>query len=80
VTRSRSKARDVQSRALRKAAELLGGRKPLAERLAVQSDDIEKWTLGGARIPHDVFLRLVDLILDELASGAEEKAKAGDRS
>jgi Putative antitoxin of bacterial toxin-antitoxin system, YdaS/YdaT len=61
-------ATTVQSRALRKAAELVGGQKILAERLGVKVEDIEKWIAGTRRTPRDVFLGAVDLILDELPS------------
>ena len=56
----------TQSRALRKAVELLGGQKSLAERPAVEVEDIEKWSAGTRRTPREIFLRVVDLILDEL--------------
>src|SRR2546421_10775005 len=61
----------VQSRALRKAAELLGGQKRLAERLGVEVEDIEKWSAGTRRTPREIFLRVGDLILDELPSPAD---------
>jgi DNA-binding transcriptional regulator YiaG len=56
----------VQSRALRKAAELTGGQKKLAERLGVSVAEIEKWTAGKAATPREIFLRVVDLIIDEI--------------
>jgi hypothetical protein len=59
-------ANTVQSRALSKAADLLGGRKSLADRLGVTVADIEKWTLGTRPTPREIFLRVVELILDEL--------------
>ncbi len=56
----------VQSRALRKAAELLGGQEKLAERLGVSAAGIEKWTGGKTATPREIFLRVVDLIIDEI--------------
>jgi len=56
----------VQSRALRKAAELAGGQKKLAERLGVSVAEIEKWAAGEAATPREIFLRVVDLIIDEM--------------
>jgi len=57
----------VQSRALQKAAELIGGRKDLAARLGVTVEEIEKWTAGTRRTPREIFLRVVDVLLDELS-------------
>jgi hypothetical protein len=59
-------AASVQIRALRKAVELAGGRRALAERLAVKAGDIEKWLGGKLALPRDVFLRVVEFIVDEL--------------
>jgi transcriptional regulator with XRE-family HTH domain len=56
----------VQSRAVRKAAELAGGQKKLAERLAVSVAEIEKWAAGKSATPREIFLRVVDLIIDEI--------------
>lgn len=56
----------VQIRALLKAAELTGGRKQLAARLGVKPEDVEKWAAGTA-IPREFFLRIVTVILDEVA-------------
>lgn len=69
-------AASVQKRALQKAIELAGGRRALAERLGVKAGDIEKWTSGRAEVPRETFLRLVELIIDELAPG--EGAEPGD--
>jgi DNA-binding transcriptional regulator YdaS (Cro superfamily) len=57
----------VQSRALRKAAELVGGNSRLARILGVKPVELEKWLAADDAIPRDVFLRIVDLILDETA-------------
>ena len=70
----------VQSRAVRKAAELLGGQKILAERLGAKVEDVEKWAAGTRRTPRDVFLRVVDLILDELASASDSSDPAEPQS
>ena len=51
---------------MRKAAELAGGQKKLAERLGVSVAEIEKWTAGKAATPREMFLRVVDLIIDEI--------------
>ena len=63
----------VYSRAVLRAAELIGGRDKLARVLRVPQAEIDKWIAGEAKPPREVFLRVVDLILDETnpASGAD---------
>lgn len=51
---------------MRKAAELVGGQKKLAERLGVGVAEIEKWMAGKTATPREIFLRVVDLIIDEI--------------
>jgi hypothetical protein len=66
-------AASVYSRAVQKAADLLGGRDRLAKVLLVPVTEIEKWIADEARPPREVFLRVVDIVLDEAApSGASE--------
>lgn len=50
---------------------MLGGRRALAERLGVKAAEIEKWIAGKAPLPRDIFLRVVDMIIDELAPDAD---------
>jgi hypothetical protein len=50
---------------LQKAAALLGGRKQLCRRLHVPAKDLQKWIDDAAVPPQSLFLRAVDLILDE---------------
>jgi len=59
----------VYSRALLRAVELLGGRDKLAKVLRVPEDEIERWIGGDAKPPREVFLRVVDVILDETGAG-----------
>lgn len=56
---------NVYSRALLRAVELVGGRDKLARVLRVPVSEIDKWIAGEAKPPREVFLRVVDLILDE---------------
>jgi len=56
----------VEDRALRKAVELAGSQRNLAERIGVEVEDVERWLAGASRPPREVFLRVVDLLLDEL--------------
>jgi hypothetical protein len=70
-------AASVYSRAVQKAADLLGGRERLAKVLLVPIAEIEKWIADRARPPREVFLRVVDIVLDEGgASGAGEPVEA----
>jgi Putative antitoxin of bacterial toxin-antitoxin system, YdaS/YdaT len=70
-------ATSVPIRALQKALELVGGRKTLAERLGVKAADIETWTAGKEAIPREIFLRVVDLLIDEItpAGGCSESSE-----
>jgi hypothetical protein len=58
-------AASVYSRAFQKAAELCGGRDKLCKILQVPKADMDRWIAEEAKPPRDVFLRVVDLILDE---------------
>ncbi|HUQ75667.1 MAG TPA: hypothetical protein VM183_13160 [Burkholderiales bacterium] len=67
-------AATIYSRALQKAAELVGGRDELAKALQVPAAEIEKWIADQSKPPRDIFLRVVDIILDETAAGAADDA------
>jgi hypothetical protein len=60
----------VYSRTFQKAAELCGGQKKLARQLRVPLADLERWIAGGETPPTNVFLRAIDLVLDETPSPA----------
>jgi hypothetical protein len=47
----------------------MGGRDQLARVLRVPRDELDKWVGGDAKPPREVFLRVVDIILDETAVG-----------
>ena len=68
----------VYSRAVRKAAELVGGREKLARALQVPLAEIEKWIADKGKPPREIFLRIVDLILDETgpAPGGESAGES----
>jgi hypothetical protein len=55
----------VYSRAIQKAADLLGGRDRLATVLLVPAAQIDAWIADKAKPPREVFLRVVDIVLDE---------------
>jgi len=72
---------DIHKRALRRAAELIGGNEPLRIYLGVSETEFMGWT-GKRDLPREIFLRLVDIIIDEqkrdVRSGrAPRKASAG---
>jgi hypothetical protein len=69
-------AASIYSRAIQKAADLLGGRVRLAKVLLVPASDIDDWIADRARPPREVFLRVVDIVLDEGGTppGASEPA------
>jgi hypothetical protein len=55
----------VHSRAVRKAAELIGGRQELADRLNLARPDIDAWIADDRRPTLAELLRIVEVILDE---------------
>jgi DNA-binding transcriptional regulator YdaS (Cro superfamily) len=61
----------VEIRALRKAAQLAGGIKALAKRLDLKERQLDRWLAGKEPIPREHFLRIVDVLLDELAPSAD---------
>jgi hypothetical protein len=64
-------AASIYSRALQKAADLLGGRDRLAKVLLVPLAEIERWIADKGRPPREVFLRVVDIVLDETAPAGD---------
>ncbi len=60
---------ELYVRALQRAAEIYGGIDPLAERLKIPAEDLRRLLAGEERIPLEVFLNAVDLLLeDEVAA------------
>lgn len=55
----------VSIRALQRAVELLGSEEAVTERLQVSPGKVQGWLAGLAPIPPDVFLELVDVLLEE---------------
>ena len=77
----------VYSRTFQKAIELLGDRKKVARELRVPLADLDKWITGSAKPPMQIFLKAIDLVLDETApqgglsdpaDGAPSREAAGD--
>lgn len=59
---------------MRRAAELLGGRDNLARTLQVPLADIERWLTGERKPSRELFLRVVDIIIDDGAAGNDSAA------
>lgn len=55
---------DIHTRALRRAAAILGGEERLRLHLGATETDYSSW-LNQKELPRNVFLRLVDIITDE---------------
>jgi hypothetical protein len=55
---------DIHNRALRRAAQILGGEDQLRLHLGASETDFSSW-LGSRELPRNIFLRLVDIITDE---------------
>jgi hypothetical protein len=60
----------VHRRALRRAAELLGGSHALCSYLQVPAGDLRRWLEGAEAPPAGIFFRVVDLLLEERVSAA----------
>jgi hypothetical protein len=58
---------DIHSRALRRAANILGGEEQLRIYLGASEGDFSAWTgqTGQRELPRNIFLRLVDIITEE---------------
>ncbi|HEX6266643.1 MAG TPA: YdaS family helix-turn-helix protein [Burkholderiales bacterium] len=54
----------IHKRALQRAIDLAGGVDPLAKQLNVPSTAVRFWLNGSSPLPGDVFLKIVDLMLD----------------
>ena len=67
-------ASSIYSRALQRAAELLGGRDKLAKYLDLDPSDVQKWISGAVRPPQAIFLRVVDFIIDETSPAPGDDA------
>jgi GAF domain-containing protein len=52
----------VQSRALKRAAQMLGGKAQLREHLKCSARDLDTWLAGAQKPPMDVFLKAVDIV------------------
>ena len=55
---------DIHQRALRRAAEILGGNEQLRLHLGASEAEFSSWT-ARRELPREIFLRLVDIITEE---------------
>jgi hypothetical protein len=55
---------DIHQRALRRAAEILGGNEQLRLHLGAAEAEFSSWA-ARRELPRDIFLRLVDIITEE---------------
>jgi len=55
---------DIHTRALRRAAQILGSEEKLRERLGATETDFSSWA-SQRELPRNIFLHLVDIITDE---------------
>lgn len=62
----------VYARTLHKAAEAVGGQKRLARLLRVPLAELEKWIADKDEPPTAVFLKAVDMVLDQTSPGGSE--------
>lgn len=67
----------VHTRALRRAAELLGGNDALRLYLGVTPVKLGIWMRGSVAPPGDVFLRVVDLLLEHDVTSLRQKKLDG---
>lgn len=63
-------------RTLAKAAELLGSERALARYLGVPMPELFVWMRGATPLPDPLFLRVVDLVLDDLDLAEQARAQA----
>lgn len=57
-------ARGVHAKALQRAAAIVGGDEALRAALQAEPAAFERWKRGEEDMPQEVFLRIVDIIVD----------------
>ena len=63
-----------QGRMLKRAAEICGGYKALAERFGVSEFRLKAWVEARAALPSQVFLKAADIVLeDDIARAAQDR-------
>lgn len=65
---------DLQPILLRRAAEIAGGPLRLCEYLGVPLNRLDRWSSAHDRLPDDVFLKIVDMVLrDDMARARSDR-------
>ena len=65
---------ELQSTLLKRAAQITGGYAQLCEYLGVSDARLRLWLAGSVRLPDPIFLRAVDLVLqDDIARAAHDR-------
>ena len=62
--------------ALARAAGLVGGARTLSDLLRVPMTDLTRWLAGEGRPTNDVFLRVVDILVEESKQSAQQLLSA----
>ncbi|MGQ0546267.1 MAG: hypothetical protein ACT4P3_13165 [Betaproteobacteria bacterium] len=70
----------IHSRALRRAAEILGGTPALCDYLQVPAGELRRWLAGEVTPPAGIFFRVVDLIVEagEVSAPAPSRPTSED--
>ncbi|OGA59948.1 MAG: hypothetical protein A3G81_25925 [Betaproteobacteria bacterium RIFCSPLOWO2_12_FULL_65_14] len=63
MARGKEKMPTVHARTLRRAAQIVGGPSGLAAQLGVPLDDVVCWLQGTKRVPQEIFLAAVDIVV-----------------
>jgi len=69
----------VYSRALQRASEIKGGTEALAAHLGVPGERLRLWQKGLAPIPTDVFLRIVDILVEDSVGDLDDQSSLAPR-
>jgi hypothetical protein len=56
---------DTYRAALMRAAELLGGARPLSDRLQVPLPELTRWLAGDGKPSIGIFLKVIDVLIEE---------------
>jgi len=71
------KRMSVQARALHRASAIIGGLLPLSRHLGVPDQSIREWMFDVGSPPNGVFLRVIELLLDQPAEASPQYAADG---
>jgi hypothetical protein len=69
----------VQRRAAQMAIELLGGVYGVCDYLGVDPEDVYGWMTGGAPMPRETFLKIIDVVCENLSSTEQRAVEASRR-